>query len=435
MMDISNSTLEQLKQLTTLREISEQVKSCIGNKIKAKDLASKLERKVTEVNLKIQAPKIYSVYQAWIYLLKFEALDLYSDGDVLNLIEKHCLEGLMFSPNFFRSLSIKMALTPLSFRDDYLEDLKDALKKNIQKIGIADITLTGETRPQPPLVKNWLRDYDDVIGIEYHDDVERSNYFVRSRNVRGLSDQDKETLRRLFYLYDLLKLKITDLGGLGSLPAATLGIEVTKAEEKPLKRFKPLFDPLDLVEKKAPSPPKPAIPTAPSKPPEEIEREIEAKRKEEERVARLEKEMRAKVAPPSKVKIPKPPVEPPLIKPAPEFKATRPPRIEAAPPSPKPAPPVGPKMPIKIKSLDDIKKLSVSDFRSYAELPKDSAYAIAEKINSLLSKASPLDKMKALSFWKESELYKLYIEMGRESMAQGISLEELAEKRKGEGKP
>ena len=341
---------------------------------------------------------------------------------------------------------MKLALIPLNFRDDFLAELKDTVNRADGKIGTANITLAREAKSQPPLVKNWLADYDDIMGVEYHEDIERSNYFVRSRNVRELTDQDKEVLRRLFYFYDLLKLKITDLGGLGSLSAVTLDIEVTEAEEKPLKRFEPLFDPLELLEEKIPSVPlKPAVaPSVPAKPPAELEKEIEAKRKaEEERIARLEREMKPKVAPPPKVEIPKPlevpkapprpEVAPPKIKPAPEFKPTKPPRIEAALPSPIPS--SKPRAPVKITSIDDIKKLNLDDFRSYREVPCDSAQVITEKINSILAEASPLDKIKALSFWKESELYKLYIEMGRESMAQGISVKELAEKRRAEEKP
>ncbi len=458
-------------------------------------------------DLKRTNPDLASKYETISINLKWEMLENLPDDEVVEMFEKYYLTGLKKGTNLVDRLRIKMLIISIWLRDDYLKEIRQVLEKNTQRLGTKTIIVPGQVRPQPPTIGNWLLDYNDALGVGKHSDIAISNYFVTSANVAGLTTEEKELLRKTILFYELLKLGVRDPGSMSGYSLNFYGIRGTEAipvesgmghfvtypalsrrfagehpipgsprlgvlaERKRKREVAKVKEHLAKIARKPLAPPITPPHIKAPKPPSEIEKEIEAKRKaEEERIARLEREMEPKVAPPPKVKIPKPlevpktpprpevaplkikpapefkppeapkpkPLAPPEIKPAPPLppKPARPPRIEAAPPPPpKPAPPLEPKAPPKIESVDDIKKLGLDDFRSYREVPLDSARVITEKINSLLAEASPLDKIKALAFWKESNLYKLYIEMGRESMAQGISVKELAEKRRAEGKP
>jgi hypothetical protein len=339
-----------------------------------------------------------------------------------------------------------LTLPSVVLRRDYLKDLIGALKKNEQVLGKELIAVPGQEIPQPGHVKNWLIDYDDYLGAGKHSDIERTRYLFESSNTKKLTDKERAILDKVLKLYELLKLTPRDLGGL-----ATYSFPLLELEKIRMKGKLPVTKPLPKVS--ISTLPKPAvILPAPVVPPVEIPK------------PKLipPKPFVPPVKPPEITRVTRPEVISPKIKPAPEFKpvpprpvfphpaprpippeikpaiSARPPRITAAPPLPPTRPIVlslRPKSLVEIISIDDIKKLAISDFRSYAEVAKDSAMVITEKINTLLVSVSPLDRIKALSFWKESDLYKLYIEMGRESMAQDKSIKELAEERKAQIKP
>jgi len=88
----------------------------------------------------------------------------------------------------------------------------NALRSNEEYLGRQDLNITNLNEKLPPMIKNWLRDYDQSSQTEKR--MERLGiveYFNASRNIRQLSESQKLYLRQILELYDLLRfLTATD---------------------------------------------------------------------------------------------------------------------------------------------------------------------------------------------------------------------------------
>ena len=79
--------------------------------------------------------------------------------------------------------------------------------------------------------------------------------------------------------------------------------------------------------------------------------------------------------------------------------------------------------------VEEIRTLTLDDWRRFGK-PENAAAKIEEKIN-LLAEESLLKKAEAIKAWKESEVNRLYLEIGRESIEKGnISVAQVIEERK-----
>lgn len=65
---------------------------------------------------------------------------------------------------------------------------------NNQLISSHSIQPEGAPNPMQPTVRNWIRDYYDIMGTEKHSTIERSKYFYNSPNARMLSQVERQHL-------------------------------------------------------------------------------------------------------------------------------------------------------------------------------------------------------------------------------------------------
>lgn len=234
MLNIPKLTTKELISDKNFKEILEIVLACVNKANASKALALLLERKVGEVNLQ-DFPDYLRAYQDLTLLLKFEAISLLKDEEVIELIEKHALEALKH-PVFFDRLKDKLFLLPIIFRDEFLSKLREALRRNRQKLGKKTLKIIQTRDPQPPLVCVWLLDYDNGFGTGKHTDFQRELYFKESPNPKTLDAKEKEFLEELLYFYDRLALTIRDPGGFASYAIADL-MDVSKIDIKTLEKI------------------------------------------------------------------------------------------------------------------------------------------------------------------------------------------------------
>lgn len=86
----------------------------------------------------------------------------------------------------------------LKFLMDEFSDFKDervSSKKIIDKEG----------RKVRPSIENWLKDYVHFLGAGNHTSLDRAKYLASSKNVRDLSEEEKENISRLLLSYDEAK--------------------------------------------------------------------------------------------------------------------------------------------------------------------------------------------------------------------------------------
>ena len=111
------------------------------------------------------------------------------------------LGGKVPRPKHFRKAAIQKKVFPdhevstvkraLSVYEDF-GNLRLSAKKIINKDG----------RRVGPTVDNWIKDYIHFLGAGYHDSLQRSKYLAKAKNVKILTETERESLRFVLTSYD-----------------------------------------------------------------------------------------------------------------------------------------------------------------------------------------------------------------------------------------
>lgn len=83
--------------------------------------------------------------------------------------------------------------------------------------------------------------------------------------------------------------------------------------------------------------------------------------------------------------------------------------------------------------VEEIRNLSLLDFRRLSQMPKEAIEKVQEKVE-ILGEESYAERSKAIKAWRESEVYQLYLDLGNESMNKGKSVKEIIDARAVEGR-
>jgi len=92
----------------------------------------------------------------------------------------------------------------------------------------------------------------------------------------------------------------------------------------------------------------------------------------------------------------------------------------------------GVKRPQVLDAVEELRAMTLQDFRRLSQDPKEAIQKVYQKI-ILLEKESFTKKTAALESWRDNEVNKLYLQMGRESFGKGVSMQEVIEQRKSAG--
>src|SRR3989338_8190842 len=81
-----------------------------------------------------------------------------------------------------------------------------ALKINEELIGDRAIKISDVGEEVAPAIKNWLKDYDQSSNVNQRSRrLNLVEYINTNNNVRQLSAEQKETLRRVLQVYDFVR--------------------------------------------------------------------------------------------------------------------------------------------------------------------------------------------------------------------------------------
>lgn len=81
-----------------------------------------------------------------------------------------------------------------------------------------------------------------------------------------------------------------------------------------------------------------------------------------------------------------------------------------------------------IGPVEELLEITLNTFRKISKNPLEAIQKIIDKIDAL-EKDSYLKKAEAINNWRQSEIYQIYLSMGRESMENDISIDKIVEKR------
>lgn len=87
-----------------------------------------------------------------------------------------------------------------------------------------------------------------------------------------------------------------------------------------------------------------------------------------------------------------------------------------------------------IDKVEEIELMRLEDFR-HLGTPREAVTKIEEKIHLLEEEKSFSGRLQGIAAWQKNELYALYVDLGKESLAGGDSIEEIIAERAEQGKP
>jgi len=90
-------------------------------------------------------------------------------------------------------------------------------------------------------------------------------------------------------------------------------------------------------------------------------------------------------------------------------------------------------VPKLVGPVEELREMTLIDWRRLGATPVMAASKVKEKI-SLLERQSFGQKIAGIKAWQESEVNKLYLEIGRESLAKGVSADQIISERVSAGK-
>lgn len=147
----------------------------------------------------------YQDLQDILIQLRWIALPLLSETDILDLIENHLTE-IFEIPVFNLWQKVKSKLSNISDykkRDDLKDQIKRRLLANKQRLTDSDIVIDKHERHGT--TANWLLDYNKKLGTSPVDNLKFTEYITNSQNTQDLTSEERNKLDEVFHLYERLK--------------------------------------------------------------------------------------------------------------------------------------------------------------------------------------------------------------------------------------
>lgn len=230
MIDISKLTEKEFFAQETAEVLRQQALYLIDHLLapEAYQIALSLEQKIDEFAAQAPfAPKIFAFYRKILIRLKFVSLMIWDNDIFFDLIKNHLADILGTEIDINERMTGKLYSVPDLAWPETAWQIIEALRQNSQSVGSQPLIIQGEPAPRPPLIKYWLLDYGRTLGSQRHENIERAQYFAKSRNYQNLNEADKIKVKQLLEFYDNLK-------PLPLLPEEIAAEQETEEEYRPL---------------------------------------------------------------------------------------------------------------------------------------------------------------------------------------------------------
>lgn len=362
-------------------------------------------------NFKKSDPEFYKEYLKILIRYKTHLIDLLSEEEILNFIENNLVDIVKTGIDFQDGLKAWLMEQPYKERDVFLEKVRDVMGNSREELGSR--ILLGENQAEVKgFVKNWLQDYHNELGKGRHLKIDISKYLFQSKNASRLSAEDKNILKKILEFYEKTKLKVNEPFALGTYPMSMFGVEVVGEEGSIKAKFQPR-EGGEIPEEELSA---------------EVESSSEVEIPQEAGVvsnAALDKLSKQSKKTTSVSEDKAQPIKPLDIK-----------KSEAKVPktTPKKASESEKEVKFSLESVESIKKITPEIFRKISADPGEAAEKIKSEAAKLVQ-ANPENIISAKEMWQLSDLYKLYIEIVREGMDTGLSIDKVINVRGKMGKP
>ncbi|MFH1508629.1 MAG: hypothetical protein ABIE68_00455 [bacterium] len=465
------------------QDTQEQLKALVDKLLfhadvnRATKLYYHLQKNVKEQNLE-NSTSTYNIVEPIIRRLQLVLIPTLKDDDLSDFLQSALLRLIIYPyVNVFKQIRIRLISFPFEYRDNEKKLIVNSILKNSEKLGTNNLTISGENKNRPPLIKYWLMDYKKTVGSGQKELIRISEYLTSSKNVNKLTAIEKNIFHDFLMLYNVLLIPSIELGALDN--PDTDYFDASFILDQALINPPP-YDPYEDVDPKdyeyfpgKSTTTKSVTPNAPLRTAqvERLNEEPTKKRvefkEESDQVQTVHKIKPGSVTFEDNKSENKPLDISPKTEELPQAPKSSAPEMEKEsyiPPKPQaprrekvkqPKPDknkssfslggqAGPltdvvnkratHVPNPLTSSRNVGTLSVEDVRSMGGSAKEGANSISKKITELISK-NPTERFQILTAWKESPLHKLYLTIGQESMGGTKTISEIAKQRQAAGEP
>ncbi len=142
------------------------------------------------------------VYKCLLLFVDFPTL---SEEKQLWLFRNALVKALRVGIDVRERFIVKMNVLDPSLWAETAQPFVEAIIQNEERVGREGILIQGEASPTPPIIKNWLRDYNRIYGMDKHEKIIMHQYMTESKNVARLNQEEKIVLLKVLELYESLK--------------------------------------------------------------------------------------------------------------------------------------------------------------------------------------------------------------------------------------
>ncbi|PIR13096.1 hypothetical protein COV49_03280 [Candidatus Falkowbacteria bacterium CG11_big_fil_rev_8_21_14_0_20_39_10] len=182
---------------------------------KAYDLAKELEQSTEAIkDFKEKNYELYREYKNIIIKLYWLGLPIMTEDRVIHMF-RHYFIDIFKIPDYdiwAKLKTVLLGIVVFEDRDKFKKQLINSLTNNQQVITKKQINLDNQNRS--PRVANWIKDYNQALGAGSVDALARTQYLTNSKNIKDLSQEEKDRVKVLFDLYEKLKLSSLTIEGL-----------------------------------------------------------------------------------------------------------------------------------------------------------------------------------------------------------------------------
>ncbi|MBU1167432.1 hypothetical protein KKC60_03430 [Patescibacteria group bacterium] len=466
-----------LNDQETLKKIQNRIEEFEGQNYDpssfALELMHSLEKKLRLE--KIQSADLAKEYSMILAKLRINLFPFMTSGKVYNFFRHYFLSAVKMDAkgevDYFGKLKSFLVQTNDKDRNQVINRVKKTMSENREVLGEEPILL--DNKKVKPTMHNWLEDYKKELGTGKQTLTTIRKYLFEAENPHHLSREERQILNRYLRYFESLKLPYHELGSPGNYSPLSwgLGMEVEdRIDDDIYKLRKPELD--YKPETKTSSVPASVAPAPQQQAPQ----------------AKSIDQISAPVKQAPSAPVPRPPVPKPAVSPsikmpepvrpqpqelkmdqqrtvAPGVKAQRPQgevvrsqeevksrqekdQIRAklakmrsqttAPPTPKKREVVKrtvvkkPEQLGHLSKVSDLEKVDVSYFRQLGKNDEDRSKNFFQQIEILKSQVNP-DELRKM--WQMSPLYKLYLQIGRQSMTSDMSVAEVGKQLFNQSKP
>ena len=181
----------------------------------AYDLSKNLEKSIDAIkDFKEKNYELYREYKNIIIKLKWIGLPIMIEDNVVHMF-RYYFSDIFKIPDYDIWAKLRIVLLSMIIfddRDKFKKQLSNALMDNQQTITSQRLIIDNQKRS--PKVSNWLKDYNKTLGTGVIDKLARTQYLIDGKNIRNLSQEEKNKIKILFDLYEKLKLSSHTIEGL-----------------------------------------------------------------------------------------------------------------------------------------------------------------------------------------------------------------------------